>query len=152
MTGEIAFAARNIRKTFPGVVALDNVSLSLKSGSIHALLGENGAGKSTLIKIITGVYQPEAGDLLIDGKPVAFTGARAARIHGIGVVHQERNLIPRFSIAENISLERFGQGVLTPVDRAEIVREARHWLKVLAVQRRSGNAGFATQRRQDAAR
>jgi ribose transport system ATP-binding protein len=131
MTSDVAFEARGIRKTFPGVVALDGVSLTLKPGSIHALLGENGAGKSTLIKVITGVYQPEAGELLIDGKPVGFSGARAARLHGIGVVHQERNLIPRFSIAENISLERFGGAMLKAVDRARIEQEARHWLGVL---------------------
>ncbi|HUG60747.1 MAG TPA: sugar ABC transporter ATP-binding protein [Methylomirabilota bacterium] len=129
--GDIAFEARGVRKTFPGVIALDGVSLTLKSGSIHALLGENGAGKSTLIKVITGVHRPDSGELFIDGEPVAFSGARAARTHGIGVVHQERNLIPRFSIAENIALERFGAGMLRPVDRSEVEREARHWLGVL---------------------
>ncbi len=131
MTTGAVFEARDIRKTFPGVVALDSVSLTLEPGSIHALLGENGAGKSTLIKVITGVHQPDSGTLLLDGRQVAFHGARAARVHGIGVVHQERNLIPRFSIAENISLERFGAGMLKLVDRAEVEREARRWLDLL---------------------
>jgi len=93
--------AAGIRKSFPGVVALDGVSLRLRAGEIHALLGENGAGKSTLIKVLTGVYHADEGELLLGGEPASFGSPRAALAAGISVVHQERNLIPQFTVAEN---------------------------------------------------
>jgi ribose transport system ATP-binding protein len=119
-----------VSKSFPGVKALDDVSLELKGGEIHALMGENGAGKSTLIKIITGVHQPDAGRVLLDGRPVEFATPRAALAAGIGAVHQERNLVPRFSVGENILLERLPtkNGL---VDYATVDREARHFLDLL---------------------
>jgi ribose transport system ATP-binding protein len=123
--------ARGVRKTFPGVLALQDVGIKLRGGSIHALLGENGAGKSTLIKIITGVHHPDAGELLLDGAPVRFSGPREAIAAGIGVVHQERNLVPRFSVGENIMLERLGGGLLRPIDYGAIHAEAQRWLDVL---------------------
>ncbi|WP_191057651.1 ATP-binding cassette domain-containing protein, partial [Geminicoccus harenae] len=110
---EVVLQARAIGKSFPGVRALDKVDLTLAKGSIHALLGENGAGKSTLIKLLTGVHRLEEGELLLDGKSVQFDDPHAAIAAGIGVVHQERNLIPRFSVAENIMLERLGPSVLS---------------------------------------
>jgi ribose transport system ATP-binding protein len=120
----------NATKNFPGVKALDSVSLDLQPGEIHALLGENGAGKSTLIKIITGVYRPDKGDLQIAGEPVNFTSPQQALSAGIGTVHQERNLIPHYSIAENIMLDRlptkFGL-----IDRNYMRQQAKHWLGVL---------------------
>jgi len=125
------FEARGVAKFFPGVKALQGVSLTLEPGSIHALLGENGAGKSTLIKIITGVHRPDEGQLLLDGKPVEFGGPRDATAQGIGVVHQERNLIPRFSVGENIALEELAGHPLRRVDYAKVNEMARHWLKVL---------------------
>ena len=97
-----ALKVEKATKNFPGVKALDSVSLDLQPGEIHALLGENGAGKSTLIKIITGVYRPEEGEIRIAGKQVNFTSPQQALSAGIGTVHQERNLIPHYSIAENI--------------------------------------------------
>ncbi|GAA2512344.1 sugar ABC transporter ATP-binding protein [Winogradskya humida] len=96
--------AENLVKTFPGVRALDGVSLSLRPGSVHALLGENGAGKSTLVKLLTGVYRPDGGRITLDGEERHFAGPLDAQRAGIGVVHQERNLIPAFSVAENIVL------------------------------------------------
>ncbi|OWJ68192.1 sugar ABC transporter ATP-binding protein [Inquilinus limosus] len=125
------FEARSVSKFFPGVKALQGVSLTLEPGSIHALLGENGAGKSTLIKIITGVHRPDEGQLLLDGKPVEFGGPRDATAHRIGVVHQERNLIPRFSVGENIALEQLAAHPMRRVDYAKVNETARHWLKVL---------------------
>ena len=125
------FEARSVSKFFPGVKALQGVSLTLEPGSIHALLGENGAGKSTLIKIITGVHRPDEGQLLLDGKPVEFGGPRDATAHRIGVVHQERNLIPRFSVGENIALEQLAGHPLRRVDYGKVNETARHWLKVL---------------------
>jgi ribose transport system ATP-binding protein len=119
-----------VSKSFPGVRALDGVSLDLKGGEIHALMGENGAGKSTLVKIITGVYRPDAGRLLLDGAPVAFSAPRDALKAGVSAVHQERNLIPRFSVGENILLERppTRQGL---VDYAAVHREARRYLDLI---------------------
>jgi ribose transport system ATP-binding protein len=118
-------------KTFPGVKALQDVDFTLKPGSIHALLGENGAGKSTLIKIITGVHRPDSGELMLGGKPVQFGSTREALAAGIGVVHQERNLIPRFSVGENILLEKLSEHRFRPIDYAAVHAEARRWLDML---------------------
>ena len=128
----MSLAIESVSKAFPGVLALDNVSLQLRPGEIHALMGENGAGKSTLIKIITGLYRPDSGRLSIDGKAVAFATPRDAIAAGVSAVHQERNLIPRFSIAENILLERLPtRGGL--VDFAAIGREAQLYLDRLGL-------------------
>ncbi|HZC70143.1 MAG TPA: sugar ABC transporter ATP-binding protein [Jatrophihabitans sp.] len=110
----MTFVAEKIVKRFPGIRALDQATLRLEPGTIQALLGENGAGKSTLIKVVTGVYRPDAGRLLrIDehGNPteLTFAGPLDAQRAGIGVVHQERNLIPGFSVAENIALQAMPQ-------------------------------------------
>jgi ribose transport system ATP-binding protein len=99
-------SVEKIGKSFPGVTALDDVSFEINPGEIHALVGENGAGKSTLIKILTGLYRPDQGRLLIDGDEVEFGSARDAIAAGVSAVHQERNLIPRFSVGENIMIER----------------------------------------------
>jgi len=125
--------ARGLGKSFPGVKALQDVSIQLKPGSIHALLGENGAGKSTLIKIITGVHRQDEGELLLDAAPVSFAGPRDAIAAGIGAVHQERNLIPRFSVGENIALEHLGSRGLRPIDYAAVHAEARRWLDMLGI-------------------
>ena len=127
------FVASGVGKSFPGVKALSDVSIHLRAGSIHALLGENGAGKSTLIKIITGVYRPDAGTLTLDGTAISFSGPRAAIAAGIGVVHQERNLIPRFSVGENIMLDRLGGDLLHPIDYAAVHVQARRWLDLLGI-------------------
>ena len=127
----VGLEAKGVHKAFPGVLALQDVAITMRGGSIHALLGENGAGKSTLIKIITGVHQPDEGELLLNGAPVRFNGPREAIAAGVGVVHQERNLIPRFSVGENILLERLGGGLFRPIDYDAIHAEARRWLDVL---------------------
>jgi ribose transport system ATP-binding protein len=95
---------RGIRKTFPGVVALDGVDLTLEAGDIHMLLGENGAGKSTLMKILGGAYRKDAGEIRMNGRPVEIDSPRAARDLGIRVIYQELNLVPHLSVAENIFL------------------------------------------------
>jgi simple sugar transport system ATP-binding protein len=95
-----------IRKQFPGVLALDDVDLRLLPGEVHALMGENGAGKSTLIKVLTGVYGVDSGEISLAGAPVAFTGPAAAQRAGVSTVYQEVNLCPNLSIAENILLGR----------------------------------------------
>ena len=130
---EVRLEVSGIRKQFPGVVALDNVSFRLRAGEIHALLGENGAGKSTLIKILTGVYQPDEGEIRLDGTPVRFASPRAALAAGISVVHQERNLIPQFTVAENILLERIPTRGVQLVDHAAINRLARPWMDMVGV-------------------
>jgi ribose transport system ATP-binding protein len=98
--------ADRLVKEFPGVRALDGASLTLRAGSVHALLGENGAGKSTLIKILTGLHRPDDGELSVEGRKVALHSSADAVRAGIAVVHQERNLIPEFSVAENITLRQ----------------------------------------------
>jgi ribose transport system ATP-binding protein len=98
--------ARNISKSFPGVVALDEVSLGVWGGSVHAVVGENGAGKSTLMKILSGVYRADAGRILLDGKAVEFTSPLVAERAGVVIIHQELNLVPALSVAENIFLGR----------------------------------------------
>lgn len=97
---------KGISKTFPGVKALQNVELSLAAGEIHALLGENGAGKSTLMKILSGVYQRDGGEIRIDGETVEIANPRQAEAHGVTIIHQEMNLVPAMSVMENIFLGR----------------------------------------------
>ena len=94
----------NITKRFPGIIANDNITLQLKYGEIHALLGENGAGKSTLMSVLFGLYQPEEGKILVDGKEVKITGPRKANELGIGMVHQHFMQIKNFTVLENIIL------------------------------------------------
>ncbi|MGG7143528.1 ABC transporter ATP-binding protein [Clostridium nigeriense] len=94
----------NIRKEFPGIVANDNVTLQLKKGEIHALLGENGAGKSTLMGMLFGMYQPEAGKIKVNGKEVKITSPNVANELGIGMVHQHFKLVENFTVTENIIL------------------------------------------------
>ncbi|NPV53514.1 MAG: sugar ABC transporter ATP-binding protein [Firmicutes bacterium] len=98
---------RNIKKRFPGVLALDGVNLAVYSGEIHALVGENGAGKSTLMKIIAGAYQKDSGEILLNGKPVEINTPADAQALGIAIIYQDLNLIPDLSVAENIFFGRF---------------------------------------------
>ncbi|MDE2383013.1 MAG: sugar ABC transporter ATP-binding protein [Alphaproteobacteria bacterium] len=98
--------ARDIEKSFPGVHALRKVSFDLLPGEVHALMGENGAGKSTLMKILTGVYQPDGGEILVDGKPVTIPNPRAAQDLGISIIHQELNLMNHLTAAQNIFIGR----------------------------------------------
>jgi len=95
-----------VRKTFPGVVALDGVDFDLRRGEVHVLLGENGAGKSTLIKMLSGAHRPDGGRVLVDGSPVRIQGAQDAERLGIATIYQEFNLVPDLSVAENIFLGR----------------------------------------------
>lgn len=97
---------QHIRKRFPGVLALDDVSITVQAGEVHALMGENGAGKSTLIKILTGIYTKDSGKILFDGKEVQFLTAKQAQESGISTIYQELNLVPQLSVAENMFLGR----------------------------------------------
>lgn len=99
-----ALSVKNITKTFPGVVANDDISLSIEKGTIRAIVGENGAGKTTLMNIIYGLYQPESGQIFINGQEVSFSSPRDAISHGIGMVHQHFKLVPSYTLAQNIAL------------------------------------------------
>ena len=94
----------NIRKEFPGIVANDDITLQLKKGEIHALLGENGAGKSTLMSVLFGLYQPEKGEIRKNGEVVHINNPNDANDLGIGMVHQHFKLVEIFSVLENIIL------------------------------------------------
>lgn len=95
---------KGITKSFPGVKALQNVNFSLEAGEVHFLLGENGAGKSTLMKVLSGVYQQDQGEILLYGNAVEIGSPRKAGLHGIGIIHQEMNLVPELTVWENIYL------------------------------------------------
>lgn len=96
----------HITKRFPGVLALSNVDFALRKGEVHALLGENGAGKSTLMKILSGVYQPDEGDIIFEGQSVSFANPLSAQSAGITIIHQEFNLFPELTVEENIFIGR----------------------------------------------
>ncbi|MDR2094177.1 MAG: sugar ABC transporter ATP-binding protein [Treponema sp.] len=106
---------KNLSKTFPGVHALDNISINFKPGSVHALIGENGAGKSTLMKCLFGIYEPDEGGIILDGTPVHFTDSRKALNAGISMIHQELLPIPYRSVMENLWLGRFPQYSVGPI-------------------------------------
>jgi general nucleoside transport system ATP-binding protein len=106
-----AVSLRGITKRFPGVVANDGVDFEAAEGEVHALLGENGAGKSTLSNILTGLYRPDEGEIVLYGKPVTFSAPRDALEAGVGMVHQHFRLVPPFTVAENVMLgDHRGEG------------------------------------------
>lgn len=126
---------RHITKTFPGVKALDDVSMIIQPGTIHALLGENGAGKSTLINIISGIYQPDAGEVHYDGKRQIFHDFRDALDKGIALVSQERQVLPDSSIAENIMLDKMASYRSFGVLRwREINAVAKQYMDMVALE------------------
>ena len=131
--GRIVLELTEVSKGFPGVQALDRVSLTLRQGEVQALLGENGAGKSTLIKIITGVYRADEGAYRIDGKDAHIASPRQAFAHGIGVVHQERSLVPTFTAGENVLLERIVGHAFQLIDREQIHRDARPYMEMVGL-------------------
>ncbi|MDY7087464.1 MAG: sugar ABC transporter ATP-binding protein [Actinomycetota bacterium] len=118
----------DVSKIFPGVHALDSVSFTLQPGEVHALVGENGAGKSTLIKVLTGVYQPDGGELRYQGSPVQFGTPMDAQRAGISTIYQEVNLVPLMSVAQNLFLGREPRNKLGLIDRGRMEREAREVL------------------------
>lgn len=123
---------RNISKRFDTTQALDDVSLTLYPGEIHALLGENGAGKSTLIKIMTGVHPPDSGEMLLDGKPVALTSPIQAQGYGIAAIYQEPMVFPDLNVAENIFITHRTRSPF--VNWGKLYRDAERILKQLDVK------------------
>ena len=99
-------SVENVSKTFPGVRALNGVRFELMPGEVHALMGENGAGKSTLMKILAGVYVKDSGTILYEGRPVDFANPREAQAAGIGIIHQELQLMNHLTVAQNIFIGR----------------------------------------------
>ena len=97
---------KNITKRFPGVVAMRNMSIGIKPGEIHGLIGENGAGKSTLIKVLTGVHIPEEGDILVDGVKKVFKNPVQSREAGIACVYQELNIVRQLPVVDNVFMGR----------------------------------------------
>src|SRR5581483_1979320 len=122
-----------ISKRFPGVVALDNVDLQLHQGEIIGLIGENGAGKSTLMKILGGIHQPDSGSIGLSGKPVSIHSVRESIDSGIGIIHQELNVLDNIDVAGNVFLGReptFG-GPLRLIDRSAIYAKTEEYLELL---------------------
>ena len=132
-SGECLLEVRSVCKAFPGVVALDAVSLRLTAGTVHALIGENGAGKSTLMKIIAGLYTPDAGELLLRGRPLRLRSPREALQNGIAMIHQELNLMPSMSVAENIWIGREPLNAWGAIRHGELHRRTRALLQRLRI-------------------
>ena len=111
MNGKVLLKMEDIEKVFPGVRALDSVSLEVRSGTVHALMGENGAGKSTLMKCLFGVYKYDSGRIFLDGREVGFKNSKEALINGVAMVHQELNQALKRNVMDNMWLGRFPRSV-----------------------------------------
>ena len=134
MTMKPLLSMRGIGKRFPGVVALDNVNLEVGPGEVLALCGENGAGKSTLMKILGGVYQPDAGEILVDGQPVQINNVTDAMKLGIAFIHQELNVLDNLDVAANVFLGREPLvGPFKLIDRKKIHADTEPFLKRLGL-------------------
>ena len=139
----VVLASRGLAKRFGSVTALDGCDLEARAGEILAIIGDNGAGKSSLIKALSGALRPDAGTILLDGRPVHFRHPREARAHGIETVYQELALAPSLTIAENLFLGRelrrpgVAGTLLRLLDRPRMVREATAHLDALGVAVRS---------------
>ncbi len=124
---------KNIVKTFPGVRALDHVSLNVRPGTVHALMGENGAGKSTLMKCLFGIYIPDSGEIVFKGERVQFLNPKQALDHGVSMVHQELNQVPEISVMENIWMGRIPQNGII-VDDVKMYRDTKKIFENLDLQ------------------
>ena len=124
-----------ITKRFPGTLALDQVQLTCEKGKVHILLGENGAGKSTLVKIICGVYKRDEGTMWYDGREVHYTDVRQSMDAGISIIHQELNLLPERTIAQNIYLgnEPMVKGMKGVVDYKKMIRDSKELMESLGL-------------------
>jgi rhamnose transport system ATP-binding protein len=131
--GTVALQLREVSKSFGAVVALRSANLTVRTGSIHALVGENGAGKSTMVKIIAGLYRPDSGSCELFGRPVDFRGTAEARAAGVAVIYQEPTLFPDLSVTENIFMGRQPLGRFGWIDRKAMETEARELFARLGV-------------------
>ncbi len=130
---KILVEMHRIDKRFPGVHALKAVSFDLQEGEVHALMGENGAGKSTLMKILSGVYQPDSGRILVEGREVTLPSPRAAQDQGIGIIHQELALMKDLTVAQNIFIGREPRLSFGRVDDAKMIRDVEALFRVLNI-------------------
>ena len=103
---EIMLDIKNLYKSFPGVIAVNDVSFQIRKGEVHVLIGENGAGKSTLVKMLAGIYSIERGSLILDGEPYAPQSVIEARAKGISIIHQELNMMTNRTVAQNVFVGR----------------------------------------------
>ncbi len=124
---------RGVSKQFPGVLALDDVSVEFYPGEVHAIVGENGAGKSTLMKVLAGAYKPDSGEILLDGRPVVFNHPSEAQRAGISIIYQEFNLLPERTVMENIFLGR-EPSRLGMIDYRRLEADTRAVLKKLEAE------------------
>lgn len=129
----VVLEMKNITKEFPGVKALSNVNFKIYDGKVMALLGENGAGKSTLMKILTGVYQKTSGEMIYKGEKVEFKNTKMSQEKGISIIHQELNLIPGLTVAENIFLGREPINNLRKIDWNKMFGDAKKLLEELGI-------------------
>src|ERR1700693_721816 len=130
----VVLEAKGVSKTFAGVTALRDVDFDLRSGEVHALMGENGAGKSTLMKILAGVHVDYDGEIRIEGAPVRFSGVQDAERAGVAIIHQELNLVPELTAAENIFLGREPLILGAFVDHRRIIKAASALLARLGIE------------------
>ncbi|MBJ9988581.1 MULTISPECIES: sugar ABC transporter ATP-binding protein [Paenibacillus] len=133
---EFLLEMNRISKEFPGVKALDGVTLQVRPGTVHALMGENGAGKSTLMKCLYGIYSPDAGDILLDGNKVQINNSKDALNLGISMIHQELHPVPFRNVMENIWLGRFptkGVGFIRFIDHKKMYRDTKELFKQLDI-------------------
>ncbi|HSN67398.1 MAG TPA: sugar ABC transporter ATP-binding protein, partial [Fusibacter sp.] len=129
MNHDVKLKVMNIEKSFPGVKALDHIEFSVRKGTVHVLCGENGAGKSTLMKIINGIYQPDSGQILIDGVEVKIKNPIQARQLGISMIFQELNYIPEMTLEESLFVGNWPLDKFKKVDWAEIRKRTLALLK-----------------------
>jgi len=134
MSEDFILKMDNIRKTFPGVIALDDIHFDLRRGEVHVLLGENGAGKSTLVKILSGAHQKTAGAIYLSGKETDVRSPRHAQQLGISIIYQELNLVPHLSAGENIFLGREPMLAAGVIDRKTLFEKSRQILGDLGVR------------------
>ena len=128
MNNKTILQADKISKSFPGVKALDNICLDIRSHEVHVILGENGAGKSTLMKILSGVYTPDEGEIKMNGNVVKFTSTKQASELGITIIHQEFNLMPHLNVAENILLGREPKNKFGMIDFKQLHKQTKELL------------------------
>jgi len=130
----IVLQAKGVHKSFGGIEVLQDVSIEIQAGKVNTIVGENGAGKSTIMKILSGVYQDYEGQVLLDGRQVVFSNPRAAQKMGIAMIHQELNLIPYLSVAENMFLGREFVNLAGLIDYRRMNHEAEILLDKLNLQ------------------
>lgn len=156
MSGEYILELKNITKRFSGVEVLHTVPFMLRPGEIHALLGENGAGKSTLVKVITGVHQPDGGEIFLNGEPVHFSDTRESRRAGIAAIYQELSLFPDLNVAENIFVGRQPMTLGRRIDWRKLYSESEKLLASLGVhldlKQKARNLSIAQQQMVEIAR